>query len=541
MRSARRERWRGWSRPRSGIAGFAAALVVSGACQQRTEMPEPVPEPGGTLRIAIFEPVDFLTPARSIRPLTRQIMVHITPPLGRVNEQGYADLLLARRMLDTGEAYLFRLRPVRWEDGRPVTAKDLVMTQRMVLGNRQPDPERNRFDLMRDLVARDDSTLLIESSVALSTRLENAMIMPLPAHVLGDSADPAQLSNWPVTRVPLSCGPFRVVESSTFQLRLARNDSSGFPPPYLDALELRTLGVDEAVRDFADGHIDVVDDLPVGRVPEVQRVEGAHVVALVGRSYLFMGWNLHDARFGDAAVRRAAAHAMDVAALIDALTLKQGDPARGPLVPASGYVDTTSVLPHDVALAKAILEQAGWRDEDGDGVRERRGARLSFFILVPEDNALRVETAQMLSKQLMAVGIEARMRAMPSLDFLARIEARDFEAYMGHWFPDLHGDLSPVWHSESTRFNFGGYANPRVDSLLVMLRYEEADTWRRQTETELQRRVYADQPVLFLFQVPRFVAFSRRVRGHQPNVLSTFWNLPEWWIPRDEQRQAAQP
>jgi peptide/nickel transport system substrate-binding protein len=254
-----------------------------------------------------------------------------------------------------------------------------------------------------------------------------------------------------------------------------------------------------------------------------------------------MGWNLRDGRFGDPAVRRASAHAVDVEALINTLTLRQGDWARGPFVPASGYADTTSVLPHDVELAKAILERAGWRDENGDGVRERRGARLAFFILTPEDDALRVEAAQQVSKQLAAAGISARVRTLPNLDFLSRIDGHDFEAYMGHWYPDLHGDLSPVWHSETARFNYGGYANPTVDSLLALLRYEEADTWRRQAETELQRRIYADQPVLFLFQVPRFAAFSRRVRGYRPNVLSTFWNLPEWWIPRDEQRHVAAP
>ena len=57
--------------------------------------------------------------------------------------------------------------------------------------------------------------------------------------------------------------------------------------------------------------------------------------------------------------------------------------------------------------------------------------------------------------------------------------------------------------------------------------------------TRLQHLVYADQPYLFLFQNPRFVAFSERVRGADPTVLSSFWNLPRWWVPKALRTQPA--
>jgi ABC-type transport system substrate-binding protein len=56
----------------------------------------------------------------------------------------------------------------------------------------------------------------------------------------------------------------------------------------------------------------------------------------------------------------------------------------------------------------------------------------------------------------------------------------------------------------------------------------------------LQRRIYDDQPYLFVLQPPRFTIVSKRVRGCDPNVLSTFWNLPEWWIPRRLQAAASE-
>ena len=111
---------------------------------------------------------------------------------------------------------------------------------------------------------------------------------------------------------------------------------------------------------------------------------------------------------------------------------------------------------------------------------------------------------------------------------------------MGIWYLDPGLDLDPTWRSESTdRRNYGGYASAGTDSLLDHLRNEIDPGRRAEFLTDLQRRVYADQPYLFLVQNPRFVALSRRVHGADPQVLSTFWNLPRWWIPRDLQAEPA--
>ncbi|HZM17209.1 MAG TPA: ABC transporter substrate-binding protein [Candidatus Krumholzibacteria bacterium] len=491
------------------------------------------PEPGGSLAIAILEPFDFLTPVRAVRPATEEFMVHVTPPLGRVTEQGDIQWLMARAPRPLQPGLLFRLRPAFWEDGVPVTAADFALTVHVMLHPGAPGHERSRYGLVRDVVALDDSTLYFDLLEFSRERFRDALIAPLPAHVLGPDPDPRHLYEWPVSRKPLSCGPFRVVESSTDTLVLERREDSGWPPPRLDRVIVRSLEPEIAVQQFRDGAVDVVDALPAAQAEALRGVREARLLAFVGASYLYVGWNLRDARFGDLTVRRAAAMAVDVERLCRDLTLGQGDVARGPLVPVLGLPDTSSVLPHDLKQARALLDAAGWQDHDRDGIRDRGGARLAFNLLVPENDALREQSAAAVARALRDLEIEVSVRVLVVEEFYARLQRGAFEAYLGQWFPRRGQPLEDVWHSEATdRFNYGGFNDPGVDSLLVRLRLEQPGPSEEELLAALQRRVYAQQPYLFLFQEPRFTVFAARVQGVRPTVLSTFWNLPEWWVPR---------
>jgi peptide/nickel transport system substrate-binding protein len=212
------------------------------------------------------------------------------------------------------------------------------------------------------------------------------------------------------------------------------------------------------------------------------------------------------------------------------LTLGQGDPARGPLVPVLGVEDTLRTLTHDPRSARRRLQAAGWRDQDGDGVLDKGGATLDFHLIVNADDPMRRQAAEGIAHDLRHVGIRVLVRPLPEEEFAARLESGQFETFMGRWFPELGPGLERVWGSELANFNYGGFADGRVDTLLHQLRYELQDSRRLELLAALQARVYALQPYLFLFQEPHFAAFAARVRGVKPAVVSTFWNLPEWWV-----------
>ena len=523
---------------RCAVALLAFGLVLAAGCSRERALPERPgpPQPGGTLRVAVFEPLDNPSPLIPMNPITAHFLAHVTPPLGRLDDQGTVRPLLARRWVDTGNSLDFVLRPLKWEDGAPVTARDIVLTTHLLHDRRAWTWAHARLELVRAVTARDDSTVCFSYLAPIPRRVLDALVMPLPAHA--QPADSNQTWKWAVGRQPLACGPFRLERATPRELVLRRNQRSGFTLPHVESVEVRVREPEEAVRMYRADSLDVLEDLPTPLVREVRAVPGTRIEAMVGRSYLFMAWNLRDGRFAEAAVRRAAAMAVDVPGLIHELTLGQGDPARGPLVPALGFADTTALLPHDPRAARQLLDGAGWRGGEGGGGREKRGARLAFHILVRSDSPLQVAVAQGVARDLERIGLAAEVRVLALEDMMARLQGAAFEAFVGEWYPDLGLDLAPIWHSRSTDLrNYGGFSDPGVDSLLTRLHHDMDEETRAQVLGELQRRIYAGQPYVFLFQKPRFVVLSARVRGADPEVLDTFWNLPQWWIA--PARQAA--
>ena len=508
---------------------ITSLLVAVGACG-RDAAPGP-PVAGGRVRIAVLQPLDFASPLYGMGPITAGLADHVIPPLGRIDDQGVLRMLLARRFVDTGAHIDFTLRPGRWEDGVPVTPRDIRTSARLLRDPRVQSPERSRTDLLRDCVALDDSTVRLEFATIYARRRRDALLAPLPSHLAPWPAGNDTTRDRPYAGSVLACGPYRIAASNAQRLLLVRNDGSGFPAARLDSVQVELTTAEDAVRDYRAGRIDAIWDLPATHIPEVRRRRRTRAIALVGSSYVFVGWNLRDARLADPVVRRAAALAVDVPRLVHDLSLGLGNPARGPLTALAGFADTTAVLPHDPESARQLLEGAGWRDEDGDGVRERRGARLELHLLVTQDDPLRVELGQRVARDLAPVGLRVEVRELRPEELALRLASGSFEAFVGQWFPDAEGELDPVWRSDYTdRQNFGGYASRVADSLLTRLSHELDPPDRERVLAAFQTHVYADQPYLFLFQNPHFLVLAPHLQGAEPEIVAPFWNLPEWWV-----------
>jgi peptide/nickel transport system substrate-binding protein len=509
-----------------------ALLLPASGCGRRDEPARPVlPQRGGTLRVAVLR--DLVVPywVAGVGASTARFYEHVVPPLVRIDANGRMRPYAAIDLYDSGFDIEFPLRRLRWSDGAPVTGRDYVLTAQLLADPRAASPQRVRTDLIAS-VSGDDSTLHVRFKTTYAQRLRDAFLWPSPAHVWQDSIDPA-------TWAPrLACGPFQMVRASPRQLLLARHDGSGFAPALFDSVHVVVRAAAAAVRDFESGRIDVIDDLPATFVPRV-RARGARVIALVGRSYLFIGWNLRDVRWRDVTVRRALAQAVDQEALLARFTLGQGAPARGPLLPVHAIADTHRVLPFDRNAAERALAAAGWVDSDRDGIRDRRGAKLAVQILAADTDSLRIAVATEVARALRRAGVGAEVRVVRIGELMPRLRSGDFEAFIGEWFPDPGGDIERVWRSTAgDRENYIGFADRGVDSLLDRAWADPPRGGREAALSALQARIYGLQPYLFLFQRPQFLVLDAAIQDAEPDVVSAFWNLPHWWrAPRAARRR----
>jgi peptide/nickel transport system substrate-binding protein len=210
-------------------------------------------------------------------------------------------------------------------------------------------------------------------------------------------------------------------------------------------------------------------------------------------------------------------------------------PAAGPYSPIfRDLYDSTRMkpLPWDTAGAKRILEARGWRDADGDGIREKDGRPLRFTLLTNgTSNPRRADVVQIVQQQWRRVGVDARLQQMETNVFYTTLYDRKYEAALGSWGVGLSADITPMWAADSP-FNVTTYGGEEAWGLmqqaLAQPTAEKADPlWRAAAE-----RIVQDQPFTWLYYYDQVTVVRDRLRGVRVDSYGAYQNLWEWWIPR---------
>ncbi|MGH2668633.1 MAG: ABC transporter substrate-binding protein, partial [bacterium] len=220
--------------------------------------------------------------------------------------------------------------------------------------------------------------------------------------------------------------------------------------------------------------------------------------------FAYIGYNLQDPRFSDVRVRRAIDRAVDKQAILDGVLFGLGAVATGPY-PKESWAFDPSVQPAscDPDAAKTLLRDAGWEDHDGDGWLDRDGRPFRFTLMTNQGNEVRRQVAEIVQQQLRRIGIDVKIRVIEWSTFVHEfIDKRRFEAVLLGWSLSRDPDLYDLFHSSKTKegeYNFGGYANPDIDRLLVEGRRTFDQDERRRIYHGIHRRLAEDQPYTFLY------------------------------------------
>jgi peptide/nickel transport system substrate-binding protein len=192
-------------------------------------------------------------------------------------------------------------------------------------------------------------------------------------------------------------------------------------------------------------------------------------------------------------------------------------------------------LPYDPAEAASLLDEAGWRDADGDGMRERAGRPLAFTLLTPvSQQEMTRRIAAWVQQSLSMMGVRMEIETQEWGAFLERRRAGRFDAVMAMLtFTSPNPDQFELYHSSARKdgLNFFGLADPEVDRLLEEGRRTFDPEERKAVYRRLQRRLSDLQPVACLFHLASPVLHDRRLRGLEPSPLD-YWTIvpgPRAW------------
>ena len=436
--------------------------------------------------------------------------------------------------------FTFHLRRnVVWHDGKPFSGKDVVATVRKIL-----DPAvramhlRNNFADLEDISTApgDDFTVVARYRKPYFLAFRALATLSIyPAHALEAGGD---MLHSAVHRAPVGTGPFRFEAWTTGErISFVRNDKYWGRKAYLDRIVYRIVS-DPAVafQLLKQGEFDLY--LQLQPQQWVRDLEAAGLrrdlrrIKFYGPNYNWIGWNEQRPWFSDPRVRQAMNYAIDTEGIRKSFLLGLDRPTTCHFYLDSSACDRSlSPRSYDPKRAAQLLDEAGWRDHDGDGVRDKDGVPFRFTFLMNADSVFLDKLTPYLQQELRKLGVEMEIRKVDWAHFVQLVEEHQFDATSLRWGnTDVVQDPYEIWHSSQTKdgSNYVLFKNPRADQLIEEARATLDDTRRNELYRKLGRVLYDEAPYTFLYSRPSLDAVKNRVRGLRPSVV--WYDFQDVWL-----------
>ena len=535
----------------------AAVLLGSAAAQPKViSLPELGIEPGtvgGTLTLSLGSAPPSFFYYGQIDNAAQALTAQTFDPLIEFNLANYElepALAASWDVSDDGLVYTLHLREgVSWHDGTPFTADDVVFTFEHVITN----PETRAGDAAQFIYtvdgeprpvtfeATDDLTVVITLPAPSAAFLLNlrAFYM-MPKHKLesiaaqgGDAINSAWPTTGPLTDV-VGTGPFiydNYVAGQLVSLRRNPNywkvDTAGTSLPYAERLEYLVVGGTEAqTAQFLAGNLDVLN-ISGAQYPNFkeQELAGGGFTVVVNEALFgsppHLAFNFDDPALGTAfsqvSFRRAMEYAVDRDRVIDDVYNGLATLPGTPTAPANGafYEDTTGLFNmFDLEAAAAALDELGYVDSDGDGIRNLPdgGANLEFALTYASDSQVFTDIATIVQNDFAQIGVKADLQAVLNSALLGTGLAGEYQAIIvalgNQPDPELRkpiwqpGGSLYYWHRSTQPQTEGGPANFDAMADWELRTYEIFDTGTTNVDAASRAANYREWQVLNAENVP---------------------------------------
>ncbi|KGX87339.1 oligopeptide ABC transporter substrate-binding protein [Pontibacillus litoralis] len=474
---------------------------------------------------------------------------------------------LASWETEDNKTYTFTFEEgVKWHDGDELTVNDWVFALETIA---HPDYEGPRYanvqtiegaeafnkgeaESISGLEVVDDYTINVTFDEARVNNLVNVWSYPMHEEYWKDVPVKDMLEHEKTRMKPMGTGPFKignVVPGESYEY--IANEDYWKGAPNLDKVIVKVIDNKAVTGALQNGEVDMVPVHPtMGK--DVEAMENVDLVTYPGLSYYYVGFKFgkfdnekkeiveKNEKYADLKLRQAMYHAINREEWVEAFFGGYGTPVNAP-VPSSHWIaadndDLKNHYEYDPEKAKALLDEAGYEDTDGDGFREDpKGEKFVVnFAHYSSTNPTFEARAKALTQYWNEIGLQTELQMMESSLYYDSIEKdkKGIEVFFGGWSTGADPDPSALWKSDQL-WNLPRWENEKSDQLLEdALNVEVVGTdkeKRKAIYTEWQQLTNEELPMLYIAELEEIMGINQRVGGVEYDVSGAN-NANEWYI-----------
>jgi peptide/nickel transport system substrate-binding protein len=444
---------------------------------------------------------------------------------------------------------------VKWHDGQPVTSADFKFTWEFVVDPATMSQTSAGWDQIKSVDTPDDLTAIITFDKPYVPFVAAALTFPiLPKHALEGVADPG---NSDFARQPLGHGAFVFQEWVPGDPITVPANPDALVPPKIEKIIFKFVpDMNTLIALLRTGDVDIAYDLRELQIAEVLKMNGVQPFVVPGVAIERYYFNLRDRNdlskphpiFSDLKVRQAIAMGMDRFTAVSSILQGYGEVAVTELDNHPWFNEELKPVPYDPEAAMALLDEAGWVDTDGDGIRDKDGMKLSFGHPTTSGNQVRENLQVFFQQNLKDIGVEMIIENHPAATLFGGCADNgvfgtgNFDM-MGFTNKPASIDLVQEWSdfflceavkdcaTNPAGSNAWGYCDEEANEALLCAVNELDGDKRLDCIKEAQKLIYDDLVALYIYDRLDVYAANERIGGFNPTVFGSWtWNYTDWYI-----------
>ena len=477
--------------------------------------------------------VGYAAPAFEIWYLTYDSLVGYDPAtLSPMKGEDSTGLATDWTVSEDGLTWTFTLRQnAKWSDGVPLTAKDVAFTYNYIIKN-QMENLTAYTRLIKEATAVDDYTVEFTCSKPKPDMIRH-WVPILPEHVWS-KVDPKQAASGKYTNNPpyVGSGPFKAMEwKKTSHVHLTRNDTWWGPKPKIDDIYFMAYtNNDTLLQDLIAGTIDGGVDLTATQMTQLKTDANVTARAITVDGFDDLGFNCYDGPskghpvLKDVKFRQALNWAVDRDKIVSLVWGGTTTPGTT-IIPPNYYSDpdwhweppADVKYTFDPEIAKQKLDEAGYTDSDGNGIREYKGKDIELGLIAREESAQSQMTGKLVAGWFGDVGIKVNLEVMDEatlgdreLNYEGDTFTPDFDMFLWGWYLDYDPGsmLSYLTKSQIENWNETCWWDAEYDQLYDQQGQELDPAKRKEIIDRMQQILYEQTPYIVTDYAPDFEAYN---------------------------------